>query len=73
VALGRPDSGKVQPFRHMLRTVRSPLDITMIVQYRSQTSETIDYIEEYVTRFQETKDIFLEYLVSKRMQAKADE
>jgi len=70
VALTRPDSTQVEPFRRALTSVRSLLDFTMIVQYRSHTSETIDYIEEYTMRFHKTKDILLEFRVFKQMQAK---
>jgi len=45
----------------------------MMAQYQSHTPETISYMEEYVTQFHETKDIFLEFRISKRTQEKADE
>jgi len=73
VALSRPNSTQVQPFRHALTCVRSLLDFPMMAQYRSHTSKTIDYMEEYLMRFHETKNIFLEFGVRKRTQAKADE
>ena len=73
VALRRPDSTQVQPFKRALICVRSLLDFTMMAQYRSHTLETIGYMEQYAEKFHETKDIFLEFRVSKRTQAKADE
>jgi len=73
VALRQPDCTLVQPFRRALTCVRSLLDFTMMAQYRSHTPQTISYIEEYVTQFHETKDIFLEFRISKRTQEKADE
>jgi len=73
VVLRRPDSTQVQPFRHALTCVGSLLDFTMMAQYRSHPSETIEYVEEYATRLHEKKDIFLEFWVSKWTQGKADE
>jgi len=73
VALRQPDSTQVQRFRCALTCVRSLLDFTMMAQYRSHTPKTISYMEEYVTQFHETKDIFLEFRISKRTQEKADE
>jgi len=72
VALRQPDSTQVQPFRCALTCVRSLLDFTMMAQYRSQTPETISYMEEYATQFHQTKDIFLEFRIFKRTQEKAD-
>jgi len=45
----------------------------MVAQYRSHTPETISYMEEYAPQFHETKDIFLEFRISKWTQEKADE
>jgi len=73
VALRQPDSTQVQPFRHALNCVRPRLDFTMMAQYRSHTPETISYMEEYATPFHETKDIFLDFRISKQTQEKADE
>jgi len=73
VAWRQPDSRQVQPFRPALTCVRSLLDFTVMAQYRSHTPKTISYIEEYATQFHETKDIFLEFRISKRTQDKADE
>jgi len=74
MALRKPHSTQVQPFRLALTCVSSLLDFTMMAQYQSHTSATIDYIEQYMMRFHETlQDIFLEFLVSKQRQAKADE
>jgi len=73
MAIRWPDSTHVQPCRDELTCLRSLVDFSMRAQYRSPTSETIDYMQEYMTRFHETKDIFLEFLVSKQTRAKADE
>jgi len=68
-----PDSIQVQPFRCALTCIRALLEFTIRVQYRSHTSKTMDYMEGYTIRFHERKDIFLEFQVSKRLQAKVDE
>ena len=73
VALPQPDSTQVQHFKRPLTCVGSLLDFTMMAQYRSHTDETIQYMENYANRFHETKDIFLEFRISKHRQAKADE
>ena len=73
VALRQPDSTEMQPFRRALTCVWSLLDFTMVAQYRSHTPETISYMEEYATRFDDTEDIFVEFRIFKRMQQKADE
>jgi len=73
VALRQPDSPPVQPSRRALTCVRSLLDSTIMTQSRSHTPETISYMEEYATQFHETKDIFLEFRISKRTQETADE
>jgi len=72
VGLRQPDRTQVQPFRCALTCVRSLLDFTMMAQYPSHTPETISYMEEYVTQFHETKDIFLEFRISKWTQEKAN-
>jgi len=72
MALRQPYSTQVQPFRRALTCVRWLLDFTMMAQYWSHISETIDYMEEYVTWFYKTNNIFLEFRVSKRTEAKAD-
>jgi len=61
----------MQPFRRALTCVSSLLHFTMMAQYRSYTPETISYMEEYATQFHETKDLFLEFRISKRNQDKA--
>jgi len=73
MALRQPDSTQVQLFRRALTCVRSRLDFTMRALYRSQTLETISYMEEYATQFHETMDLSLEFRTSKRTQEKADE
>jgi len=72
VALPKPNSWQVIPFKHALDCVRALVDFNMMAQYRSHAQETIAYIEEYLDRFHSRKDIFLEFRVSKRTWAKVD-
>ena len=45
----------------------------MMAQYRSHTDETMAHMEDYLGPFHQLKDVFLEFRVSKRTQAKIDE
>jgi len=72
VALLLPDRQQVIPFKHALDYFWALVDFNMMVQYQSHTPETIAYMEEYLDRFHMMKDIFLEFQVSKRTQAKID-
>src|SRR5205807_10297823 len=73
VALWQSDSTQVLPFKRDLSCVRALVDFNMMAQYRSHTPETLAYMEQYLNHFHKTKDIFLEYRVSKRTRAKIDE
>jgi len=73
VALRQPDSTQVIPFKRALGCVRALVDFNMMAQYRSHTDETMAYMEDYLGRFHEMKDIFLEFRVSKSTRAKIDQ
>ena len=60
------------PFKRALRCVRALVDFNMMAQYRSHTPDTIAYMEEYLDQFHRMNDIFLEFRVTKRTQAKVD-
>jgi len=72
VALRQPGGAQVIPFKSALEWVRALVDFYMMVQYRSHTSDTIAYTEDYLNQFHKLKDIFLEFQVTKRTQAKVD-
>ena len=72
VALRQPDCTQVIHFKYALVCVRQRVDFNVMAQYRSHTDETMAYIENYLGRFHHMKDIFLEFRVSKRTQAKID-
>ena len=73
VALRQPDSTQVIPFNCALECIRALVDFNMMAQYRSHTDETMAYLEDYLGRFHQMKDIFLEFRVSKHTQAKFDQ
>ena len=73
VALRQSDSTQVIPFKRALQCVRALVDFNMLAQYRSHADETMAYMEDYLGRFNQMKDVFLEFRVSKRTQAKIDE
>jgi len=72
VALRQPGGAQVIPFKCALRCIRALVDFNMMVQYRSHTSDTIAYMEDYLDQFHKRKDIFLEFRVTKRTQDKVD-
>ena len=73
VALPQPDSTQVIPFKRALECYRALVDNNMMAQYRSHMDETMVYMQDYLGRFHQMKDIFKEFRVSKRTQAKIDE
>ena len=73
MALRQPDSTQLIPFKRALECVRALVNFNMMAQYRSHTDESMAYMEDYLGRFHQMKDIFLEFRVSKRTQAKIDE
>jgi len=72
VALRQPGGAQVIPFKRALGCVRALVAFNMIAQYRSYTSDTIAYMEDYLDQFHKLKDIFLEFRVTKRTQDKVD-
>ena len=73
VVLRRPQSSQVIPFKHALGCVGALVDLGMMAQYRSHTSDTIGYMGHYLDQFHRMKDIFLEFRVTKPTQAKVEE
>ena len=73
VTLRQPDSTQAIPFKCALACVRALIDCNMMPQYRSHTSDTITYMEDYLDQFHLMKDIFLEFRVCKCTQTKIDE
>jgi len=72
VAVGQPDSRQVISFKHGLDCVQVLVNCNLMAQYRSQTTERIAYMEEYLDRFHRIEDIFVEFRVSKGTRAKGD-
>jgi len=72
VALRQPQSTQLIPFKHALGCDRALVDFTMLAQYRSNTSDTIAYMEHYLDQVHRIKGIFVEFRVTKRILAKVD-
>jgi len=72
VALRQPGGAQAIPFKRALRSVRALVNFNMMAQYRSHTPDTIAYLKDYLDQFHRRKDIFLEFRVTKRTQAKVD-
>ena len=70
VALRQPDTKQVQHFKYALTCDGSLLDFGMMAQYRTHPDETIQYMEDYLNLFHETKYIFLVFWISKQMKAR---
>jgi len=72
VALRQPGGAQAIPFKCPLICVRALVDFNMMPQYRSHTPDTIAYMEQYLDQFHRMKELFLEFRVTKRTQAKVD-
>jgi len=72
VALRQPGGGQAIPFKHAHRCVSALVDFNMMAQYRSHTPDTIAYREDYLDQSHRMKEIFLEFRLTKRTQAKVD-
>jgi len=72
VVLRQPGGAQVIPFKRALGCARALVNFNMMAQYRSHTSDTIAYMEDYLDQFHKLKDIFLECRVTKRTQDKVD-
>jgi hypothetical protein len=65
-SLGTPLIIQQQPFHQALQCVRNLVDFHLMAQYRSHTPETLHYMDTYLNKFHQTKNVFLEFRVSKR-------
>jgi len=72
VAHRQPGGAQVIPFKPALGCIRALVDFNMMAQYRSHTSDTIAYMEDYLDQFYKLKDILLEFGVRKLTQDKLD-
>jgi len=72
VALRQPGGAQVISFKHALGSVRALVHFNMMARYRSHTSDTIAYMEDYLDQLHKLKDVILEFRVTKRTQDKVD-
>jgi Plavaka transposase len=66
VALKNPTSSQKDTFRRTTLCVRAIVDFHLMAQYRSHTSETLSFMEQYLMDFHKYKDVFLQYRSSKK-------
>jgi len=60
-ALHRPSAVERPIFAKALTCVQSIVDFTLMLQYKTYTDKTIQYLEQYVKAFHDHKDVFMEY------------
>jgi len=73
VALRQPQSSEVIPFEHVLGCIKALVDLSIMVKFRSHTSDTIAYMAHYLNQCPRMKCINLEVRVTKRRLAKVAE
>ena len=61
VSLRQPGGVQVILFKRALGYFRALVNFNMMAQYRSQRSNTIAYMEDYLDQYHKLKDIFLEF------------
>jgi len=71
-ALRNPNSSQYQDFKSALKCVSVLVDFTLMAQYRSNTPDTLSYIESYLQIFHRIKVICLEFRTSKATRAQAN-
>jgi hypothetical protein len=64
-ALHSPKIGQRKAFSQVLACVRGLVYWSMVVQYPAQTTETINYMHDYLEEFHENKEVFLPFRKSK--------
>ena len=72
IALREPTPSQRYPFNRALECVKHLVDFHLMAQYRSHTAETLTYLDDYLKRFHENKEVFLEFRQSKTSKRKAD-
>ena len=63
----RPTVAQLQEFNKAICCVCSITDFYLMTQYQSHTSETVSYMQEYLSGFHETKDVFLRFRAGKNV------
>jgi len=71
-AFRNPDSAQYHDFKSALKCVSPLVDLSLMAEYRSHTADTLVYMERYLQTFRRTKDIFLEFHISKATRAEAN-
>jgi len=69
--LRNPDSFQYHDFKSTLNCVSALVNLSLMTQYRSDTPDTLVYMERYLQTFHRTKDIVLEFRTSKATHTEA--
>ena len=72
IALREPNPSQRYLFNRALECVRNLVDFHLMAQYRSHTTETLAYLDDYLKCFHENKEVFLEFRQSKTSKRKAE-
>jgi len=67
-----PDSSQYHDFQKALNSVSSLVDFSLLAKYRSNTPDTLSYMEQYLTTFHRTKDVSLEFRTAKATRSGAN-
>ena len=68
----RPTAIQQREFKKAIECVRYLTDFVLLVRYLSHRKCTFQYMQDYLQRFHDTKDVFLRFQASKASQGKAD-
>jgi hypothetical protein len=70
-ALRNPTPGEKAPFESAMECTRSLVEFYLYCQYESHDEDTLNLMENALRRFHNTKGIFLQFRVGKRLAAEA--
>lgn len=71
IALDKPSKEEELPFKRCLTAVRYFVDFALVCQYKKHTATSIGYLERYLDRFHQFKDVFSPYRLEKQQQKRA--
>ena len=68
----RPTATQQREFKKAIECVQYLTDFALLSRYRSHSESTVQYMQNYLQRFHDTKDVFLKFQASKASKGKAD-
>ena len=72
IALREPNPSQRYLCNRALEFVRNLVNFHLMAQYRSHTTETLAYLDDYLQCFHENKEVFLEFRQSKTSKRMAE-